>query len=301
MSPSVRVSVLSRQMTSTRASPSTAGSSLTSTCREARGADGEGDGCHEHEPERDHRRHRRDRRGQRVDPRAGPPRLPPPAEDLHLGVEDEEPHGTDRPAHPAEHAVDRVAELRPDEREPLRLAGERVGVGIRAHADHLRVGGQLVARAQDEDVSEHDVAGRDLGLRPVATHTRRRGVQQGQLVEGGLRSELLQRADERVADRGEAEQGVLSAADDEQHAEAGEDDPVEQREDVRADDAPRAAARLGPIRVALPRGGAAPVSPMAGSTGASRLGISPSSPPRGGRARRSAAAGRTRSAARGSR
>jgi hypothetical protein len=53
----------------------------------------------------------------------------------------------------------------------------------RAH--DARIGRHLVAGAQHEDVGEHD-GRRDVLLHGVASRTRLRGVQQRELVEGGL-------------------------------------------------------------------------------------------------------------------
>jgi hypothetical protein len=117
----------------------------------------------------------------------------------------------------------------------------------RAH--DARIGRHLVAGAQHEDVGEHDGRLRDVLLHGVASHTRLRGVQQRELVEGGFGPELLHRTDDRVGDGGEAEEGVLPASEGEQDAEAREDDAVEQREDVGADDAQRTATGLGAVGV----------------------------------------------------
>jgi hypothetical protein len=118
-----------------------------------------------------------------------------------------------------------------------------------ARIDDARVGGNLIARAQDEDVVLDDVARRDLDLDAVAPQARRRGIEQRELVESRLRTELLPASDDRVGEGRESEDRILPAAEHEQHEEAREHDPVEQREDVRADDRPCAAARIRRIRV----------------------------------------------------
>ena len=114
-----------------------------------------------------------------------------------------------------------------------------------ARVDDHRVRRDLVAGAQDQDVVLHDLRGHDLDVLPVATDAGARGVQQRQPVQRRLRAELLPAADDRVRERGEAEQRVLPASEHEQHEEAREDDAVEQREHVRADDVRHAPAGVG--------------------------------------------------------
>ena len=109
--------------------------------------------------------------------------------------------------------------------------------------DH-RVRGDLLTGAQDEDVVEHDVTGCDLVLGSLSEHESAGDVHQRQSVERTFRPELLDAADDRVGERRQPEERVLPAADEEQYEEAGEHDPVEQREHVRTDDAPGTSARI---------------------------------------------------------
>ena len=87
-----------------------------------------------------------DRVHDRLHPRAALPRLHPAAGDHHLRIEHEQADRADAPAHPLQHAVDRAAQLRRDQREPLRLARELVRVRVGADARDLRI-----ALARDDD------------------------------------------------------------------------------------------------------------------------------------------------------
>ena len=196
-----------------------------------------------------------------------PTRLTQPPGDHHLGVEDEQPDRTDAPAHPPQHAVDRGAQLRRNEREPLGLARELVRVRVGADRvttrgalarDHDRARERLIARLLVDRVGlagQHGLVdlqarvstttasagtwsparrtrmsssttplGRDLRLGAVAAHPCARRVEEGEAVERGLGAELLPASDDRVGERGEAEDRVLPAAEHQQDAEAREDD-----------------------------------------------------------------------------
>jgi hypothetical protein len=62
---------------------------------------------------------------------------------------------------------------------------------------HLGIDHDLVAGAQDEHVVEHDLADGDLDGVPVTTHPGAIGAEtHGELLEGALRPDLLQDADE---------------------------------------------------------------------------------------------------------
>ena len=79
---------------------------------------------------------------------------------------------------------------------------------------------------------------------PVADHLRPRGDQQREVVEGLLRLQLLADADVGVDDRDQPEERVGEQAQGDHQDEEGADDRVEQRQDVRPDDArDRAAVR----------------------------------------------------------
>ena len=158
MSPSVSVPVLSRQMRSTRASPSTAGSSCTSTLRFASftaptanvmlvmstrpsGIIATTDAivataasCHA--------------------PLSMASAHPPCGD--HLRVQHQQADRADDPGHPAEHPVDRAAQLGCHERELLGLARELVRERVRADlVDH-----RGAASADHDRPREHRVIGR---------------------------------------------------------------------------------------------------------------------------------------------
>ncbi len=102
------------------------------------GADRKGDARHEDEPEGNHRGHGGDRIDGCLNPVATLPGGDPSAEHHHLGVQDEKCHGSDRPADDTQHKVDRRAQLARDEREPLGLSGESVGIRVGTHTDDAR-------------------------------------------------------------------------------------------------------------------------------------------------------------------
>ncbi len=118
------------------------------------------------------------------------------------------------------------------------------------------VGGHLVAGPEDQDVVEHHIRGRDLELLALAAHARPRGVQQSEAIELRLGAELLGASDDRVRERGEAEQRILPAAEQQKDEEATADDRVEEREHVGADDVPDAATRVRREGVRAPGGDA---------------------------------------------
>ncbi len=129
----------------------------------------------------------------------------------------------------------------------VRLACEERLVDLeRGRGAHGPVGGDLVAGAELDDVVEYHVVDPDLARFALAHDADLRCAEHGQLVESALGTQLLDNADERVADQDDAEQRVLRMAhgqdDHEQHAE----DCVEPGEDVRPHDlAERAAGALG--------------------------------------------------------
>ena len=140
----------------------------------------------------------------------------------------------------------------------LGLAGQDRLVEREAAAlDHVAVGHDLIARADPDQVTAHDLPDRHVTLAPVPDHARRGRDQRGQPVERGLGAGLLQDADPGVDQEDHAEDGVPPVAEGEgQHGEH-EQDHVEDREDVRPDDAsPGPAGRrrlLGELREAARR------------------------------------------------
>ena len=77
---------------------------------------------------------------------------------------------------------------------------------------------------------------REVLHRAVANHTRAGGGEQGQPVQRPLGPELLDDADQRVADQHEPEERVLDRAHHQDDREHAAEQGVETREDVRADD-----------------------------------------------------------------
>jgi hypothetical protein len=137
-----------------------------------------------------------------------------------------------------------------------RFVDEQPGRGLQPSVRH-----DLVARAQPHQIAGDDFLDRDLSRRPVADDGRRRRDQRGEAVERLLGPNLLPNPDCGVREQDREEQRVLPGAERERDHPEDEQDQVEEREDVRADDARvRAARRLGldgaalveaPLRVGL--------------------------------------------------
>ena len=163
---------------STRARPSTAASSCTSTslARELDGADGERDRGHEHEPLRHHRDECSRSRRRRLAPGARRDRDLPPADRLHLPVDDDRADRAAADADPADDARDRVAQLAVDEAELLglgrdacaRTSRRRRGSRARARCRRRRVDPRSSSRpAGDATGSASPVSSDSSTSRPV--------------------------------------------------------------------------------------------------------------------------------------
>ena len=120
--------------------------------------------------------------------------------------------------------------------------------------DQRAVGDELVAGLDADDVAGDDLVGDELDRAPVTHHLRPRRDQQGELIEGLLRLQLLADPDRRVDDRDHAEERVGKEAEREHEDEEAAEDGVEEREDVGADDARHRAAvgRLGRAEASQP-------------------------------------------------
>ena len=214
IAPSVSVPVLSRQTTSTRARPSTAGSSWTSTLRRARlsaptkkamlVSSTRPSGHHPHQG------------GHRAHDGVGGALVAPG----QLADEQDGPDDDEGPADVAQQGVDALHQLRAGLREALRLGRQPLGVGVGADGRRLEAcrprprrssrraprspapcrwgrtrrsgatrrpparprsttrpsDGHLVARAQPHQVAEHDLADRELRVLRRRARPSRRGA-----------------------------------------------------------------------------------------------------------------------------
>ncbi len=124
------------------------------------------------------------------------------------------------------------------------LAGQQRLVDLQALGVlHPAVGDDLVAGLQLDEVISDDVGDVDLMHRAVTDDPGALGVEDAQLVERALGAQLLGDADRRVGHDDEAEKPVLPAPGGQDDHEEGEQQAVEEREDVGAQDlADRAAA-----------------------------------------------------------
>ena len=122
--------------------------------------------------------------------------------------------------------------------DPVRLAGEqRLVHREAARVDHRAVGDQLIAGLDPDDVAGDDLVRGQLDDAAVADRLGARRDQQRELVERLLGLQLLADPDRRVDDRDQAEEGVGEEPERQHQDEEHRDDPVEQGEDVRSDDA----------------------------------------------------------------
>ena len=118
--------------------------------------------------------------------------------------------------------------------------------------EHRTVDDELVAGADVDDVPADDLLRGDLDVPAVADHGHPAPAEQLEPVELALGPDLLHGADGRV-DQAEADagEGVAVAAEREQGGADDEQDDVEEREDVRAQDPGVAAGRCADGDVAL--------------------------------------------------
>ena len=133
------------------------------------------------------------------------------------------------------------------------LAGEQRLVDLeRGGRAHDAVGGDLVTGAELDEIVEDDVVHGDLAHVAVAHDAHAWLAEHCKLVEGSLGPQLLDDADERVADQHDAEQRVLRMPHGQDHHEQHAQDGVEAREDVRPEDLAERATRAlaGGVRLA---------------------------------------------------
>ena len=135
----------------------------------------------------------------------------------------------------------------------FRFAGEQRLVDLEGARRHQRaVDHDLVAGAQADVVVLDDLGRVAGGVAAVANQGHRRAVEEGDAVELALGAQLLDRADDGVdqteADAGE---GVVDFAEHDQRGADGEQDVVEEGEEVGAGDGEVGAAGGGPVVVAL--------------------------------------------------
>ena len=91
---------------------------------------------------------------------------------------------------------------------------------------------RLVARAQADEVVEHDLLDRDLDGLAVAYHHRARRAEHREPVEGALGAVLLT-IPMRRCDQHQSEERILDRSDDQDDDEHRPEDGVEAGEDVR--------------------------------------------------------------------
>ena len=113
------------------------------------------------------------------------------------------------------------------------------------------VGDDLVARSQADEVALDDLLDAHVPLGPVADDRRARRHERSERIELVAGTDLLPDPDARVRDDDAEEESVAPVAEDEREDAEGEQDRVEGRDDVGADDARRRAARRGLARLAF--------------------------------------------------
>ena len=117
------------------------------------------------------------------------------------------------------------------------LTGEHRLVDLEVRGDqHLRVGCDLLAGAQVDDVVEHELVDGERRDCAVPHGGDLRGADDDETVERSLGAELLHDSDQRVGDDDASEQGVAVGAARDHHREQRADQGVEAGEHVGADD-----------------------------------------------------------------
>ncbi len=142
-----------------------------------------------------------------------------------------------------------------------RVLGHRLGftgqqrlVELQAVAGtHGPVGGHLIPRTEIAEVAQHDLVDRDLLHLAVADDPCLGCGEHREPVERPLRAPLLHDTDQRVEQQHEAEQRVLTLAEDEDEHEHRAENRVEPRQDVRAENLTERAAGaiVGDVHLAL--------------------------------------------------
>ena len=126
--------------------------------------------------------------------------------------------------------------------DDVALAGELRLVDADVARDQPAVEHDLVAGLDRDEVAEHELLGRDLGDLAGPDHRRRGPREEGDPVERPLGADLLDDPDDDVGrDDAQGHEGVHRPADQHERDAQREQDVVDEREDVLAQD-----LRVGP-------------------------------------------------------
>ena len=118
-----------------------------------------------------------------------------------------------------------------------RLAGQQRFIDFEARRGQNRtVHAHLIAERQIDDVVEHDVARWHNRQGAVTQDGRLRSIDDSERVEGSLGTELRHDADHRVDDHDATENAITQVTEQQHDDRRSDDDRVEQRQDVLADD-----------------------------------------------------------------
>ena len=151
-----------------------------------------------------------------------------------------QPGGVGVRPHPGEHGV-ALAGDHEAAREQLTartlgnlvgLAGDEGFVNLHRAGDHLGVGGDLVARAEDHQVVLDQFGGVDSGYRPIPHHLGLGGGEEGEAVQFFLGVELLDDADGGVGAHHQQEDQFSPRAHGDEEAGDDEKDNVKVGEEV---------------------------------------------------------------------
>ena len=107
---------------------------------------------------------------------------------------------------------------------------------LRVEGQNRTVHAHLIAERQIDDVVEHDVARWHNRQGAVTQDGRLRSIDDSERVEGSLGTELRHDADHRVDDHDATENAITQVTEQQHDDRRSDDDRVEQRQDVLADD-----------------------------------------------------------------
>ena len=122
-------------------------------------------------------------------------------------------------------------------RDEVRLAGEQAFVCAAPSRDDLAVRWNLVSAAELDDVVEDDFAQRNVLQLAIADDVRFRRCDNAQAVDGEFAADLLENADDDVAENNREENQVAVRTGPENRDRQNDIDEIEQRADVVAEDA----------------------------------------------------------------
>ena len=118
-----------------------------------------------------------------------------------------------------------------------RLAGQQRLIDFEARRGQDRtVHAHLIAERQIDDVVEHNVTCGNNRQGAVAQDGRLRSIDDRERVEGSLGTQLRNDADHRVDDHDATENAITQVTEQQHDDRRSDDNPVEQRQDVLADD-----------------------------------------------------------------